>query len=233
LAAEAFFVTRAIPVTIDERVIALKPEDLEWSLQGSEGPHFYTRPRKAYKRSVSVDPFPAYAHSRDMVAEIAAQVEASFPVPYPPDYYLLPFEVTSRVNGWASHEDVWDKVTGKSTEWEPHIILSGKRIPVHPAMTRYLVAHEYGHVVDLVVGKKRGLTEDQFDQEYIKLRPGSSVNYGGGRWHQNVGELIANDFRIVITGIEDEFWPHEGFSHPRDTPKVREFWNQARAECAA
>lgn len=46
------------------------------------------------------------------------------------------------------------------------------------------------------------------------------ISYDYGR----VIELFANDFRIVVCGIEQEYWPHPGFTHPLKLAKVRKWW---------
>jgi len=103
-------------------------------------------------------------------------------------------------------------------------------------MTRYLVAHEYGHCVDYWMNFKRGSKDEvvtDFDREYAALR-GVEANsdYGALKWHRNIGELIANDFRICVCNVEPEFWPHPGFAHPHDLPHVNEFWEKCVDEFA-
>jgi hypothetical protein len=97
-------------------------------------------------------------------------------------------------------------------------------------MTRYLTAHEYGHIVEWWIEYQRNIDESQFDREYMEMRPGSSRDYGGRNWHRNVGELVANDFRICVTGIEPDFWPHAGFEHPLKLDVIRGFWARMREE---
>jgi len=71
-----------------------------------------------------------------------------------------------------------------------------------------------------------------FDTEYLAMRgEGLNNDYGGGKWHTNVGEVIANDFRICVVGVETEFWPHP-VPHPLETPAVQEFWQRMVQEFA-
>jgi hypothetical protein len=205
------------------RVIELKTEDLGWPFDGT--PQFQVGP-PAHYRNVKVDPFPCYAHDRKLVQETADQVEAAFPIVTPPTYYLLHHEAVSRTSGHSDRAFDWDDRAPR-TKFTPWIVLSGKRIPIHPAMTRYLVAHEYGHVVQWAIEALRRIEDHavtEFDREYMKMRPEAGTAYGGRKWHAEVGELIANDFRICVTGIETEFWPHPGFEHPLKLDAIRGFW---------
>jgi len=213
-----------------ERIIMITRSDCVFPFDSAA--HFSTRPVKAYKRDVAVDPFPCYGHYSSLVYTVGHRVEAAFPIGFPPQYYLPEFEGPGRTNGFAQKGDVWAE-GGKRAGFEPIIILWGKRIPPHPAMTRYLVAHEYGHVVRWWIEHKRGMKDESvtdFDREYMALRPGSTCGiYGGGHWHHDAGELIANDFRICVAGIEREFWPHPGFDHPDKLPAVQDFWEAQKA----
>ncbi len=207
-------------------------QDLDWPFRGE--PTFKTQGPGGHARSHPVDPFPCYSHDRQIAADVAAMVEMAFPIAYPVDYYLLEFEETGRTNGFADKVDVYDCNLAKYVHWEAGIVLIGKRIPPHPAMTRYLVAHEYGHAAQWWLEKLRGIDSNKsttdLDLEYMRLRPGSNNDYGARRWHANVGELIANDFRIAVCGVEEEFWPHSNFPHTREVPDVLEFWEKAVAE---
>jgi hypothetical protein len=216
------------------RIVTIEGADLYWPFE-DEHPSFATHSEKTYTRRIRVDPFPGYRHDPSLVADIAAQVEESFPIEFLPKYYVLSFDTPHYTNGYADRDNIWDaKISGYSG-FEPWIVLMGKRIPPHPAMTRYLVAHEYGHIVQWWIEHKRGIKDEtttDFDRDYMKLRAGCDNEYGGGRWHKNVGELIANDFRICVTGFETEFWPHPGFEHPSKLPAIQEFWEKAVWECA-
>ncbi len=225
---------------LNERIFTLTANDLDRPFEG--GAQHFTRPRavECWKSTIKVDPFPCYAHDAELVAEIAALVETRFPIPCLPNYYLLSHEETSRTNGHASHGlDYSDEARAEHDDRYPietHIVLSGKRIPLHPAMTRYLIAHEYGHCVNYWIEWKRDILNSvvtDFDREYAALRGvDPNAGYGGQKWHANVGELIANDFRICVCGIEREFWPHPGFAHPDTMPQVQEFWERTRADYA-
>jgi hypothetical protein len=38
--------------------------------------------------------------------------------------------------------------------------------------------------------------------------------YGGGTWHAQPQEIIANDFRVLVMDQEREFWPHPDVPMP-------------------
>lgn len=224
-----------IQTSLSDRIISLGAADLQWPFD--QGPRLSLRARwpKSFGGSVNVDPFPCYQHDIKLVAQIAAKVEALFPMEFEPNYYVLGFEDLGRTNGHSSKHWIYQNDDDEpKPPYEPYIVLSGKRIPLHPAMTRYLVAHEYGHVVNFYLEHKRGLTDhdQQFDREYAAMRGiEPSFKYGGGNWHGAIGEIIANDFRICVCGIEPEFWPHE-VEHPDNVPAVQSYWREQQREFA-
>jgi hypothetical protein len=211
---------------MNNRIITLGRADVQWPF--GEDPTFRCKLDQTYDHTVKIDPFPCYAHDAKLVEEVVEQVESRFPVGFPPKYFLLEHEAINRTNGYADRHIHYGN--GKEPyDWEPLILLHGKRIPIHPAMTRYLVAHEYGHVAQWWIEHCRGIkaaTTTDMDREYMEIRNGSDNEYGGGRWHTNVGELIANDFRICVTGVEMEFWPHPGFKHPMYLHDVQRYWSE-------
>lgn len=100
-------------------------------------------------------------------------------------------------------------------------------------MTRYLVAHEYGHHVEyaLLAGRGHQQHDDSVRAEYRKLRGIDYQPYYGGRtWHLTDGELLANDFRCIVAGVETEFYPHPGFKPPSSLPKVKRWWQAVLKE---
>lgn len=210
------------------RVIEVR--ELDWSFDDAPPAWRTTSQIKNYGTAEKVDPTPCYTHDLELVRAEAGHVHGVFPIGVPVTIHVAPWESLGRTNGWASQE--WNYYAGPKRDqkvWEVAIALSGKRIPPHPAMTRYLVAHEYGHAVDDWLCHVRGLQPNGLDDEYRKLRNLSKAayRYGPGRWHSNVGELIANDFRILVAKREREFWPHPGLERPERLPAIRKFWRDA------
>lgn len=178
---------------------------------------------------MTVDPTPCYPHDVELVRAEARRVACCFPIGFATNVTVSLWEEPNRTNGWASTVDEWGG-DEKPRPWEGMIFLAGKRIPPHPAMTRYLVAHEYGHIVNYWLSHVLHASEHMsaLYDEYAELRGHHDrpTNYGPGQWHLGVGELIANDFRILVARSELEFWPHPGIERPEQLPKVREFWRQ-------
>jgi len=211
------------------RLIELKTEDLRWSFDG--GAQFTIKSKYGFERTETVDPFPCYAHDLALVTSIVRGVEAAFPVGFLPTYYILHHEVSDRTNG---HTNLIFDTNGNLRNWDPYIVLSGKRIPLHPGMTRSLIAHEYGLVVRYWINRQHSISPvTAFDHEYLALRPEAETGAPRGReWHAQLVELIADDFRICVTGIDREYWPHPGFRHPDMIPDIREFWSRMVKEFA-
>jgi hypothetical protein len=212
-------------------------DGIRWPFDGQSGPHFVTK-EGDYNRQVRIDPFPCYAHDESTVISIAHSVAQAFPMPLTVAFYLPEFESLERTNGWTQFGYYYnDEIPeGKGFKrFDASILLNGKRIPLHPAMTRYLVAHEYGHVVEHFIaweaGEREG--EDRTIGEYAKLRGVNEPDsYGGKKWHATIGEMFANDFRILVCNVEPEFWPHPGFARPEQLPQIVEWWNDRKARVA-
>lgn len=201
-----------------------KPYVYYGGLADFEGYHHHHR--------VNVYPDPAYSHNIHLVRKWADKTEASLPLKHSPGIYILEHEFVGRTNGFADRS--WNYSSEETPkEWAGHIVLSAKTIPILPAMTRYLVAHEYGHNVEWELARVRHMYENEnaVRDEYMKL-PGrnGSHEYGRGKWHSNIGELFANDFRILVAETETDFWPHPGFPHPHDAPDVEQFWLKATSD---
>lgn len=183
---------------------------------------------KCGQSTEDVDPFPGYAHPLTLVEEGLEHVTKVFPVGGDPvQCFVLQYEVIARTNGHASK---W--YGRKDGEFKPYIVLSGKRIPPMPSMTRYLTAHEYGHVVDMWICQQMGCEEDfpltKFDREYAEVRGIEPEGaYGGGEWHKNIGEIIANDFRVLMCNVEVDFWPHP-CTHPLllKSSGLQDYWRE-------
>lgn len=193
------------------------------------------------------DPFPGYPHDLKEARAVADYAADLCPPLYDVEIYLPNREETGRTNGYSSNVYVREYAAdGECVSKTPLglIVLSGKRIPPHPAMTRYLVAHEYGHHVCWMLGSVRGashLQDDSYLPQYAQLR-GLDVEQvrhdgAGGTWHDSISEIFACDFRILVLGIESEYWPHPGIAHPHDVGALagdlRTWWAEALAELRA
>lgn len=162
---------------------------------------------------VYVDPYPAHAHDIKEVGKQLVKVQNMVNVPV--TYYVLHHELNERCNALA---------TTRITNWdeglqEKQVILSAKRTPIPYTMTRYLVTHEYGHVIDYTI-------EDEFEYAirpaYARMRQCNPSDIG---WINTAKEVIADDFRIVVCAEQTEFWPHKEVAHPfRTTHRVADFW---------
>lgn len=215
-------------MNLEKRIKLVKDKEFYWDWDGSNPTFSSKTPNSQWGGTAKFDPFPCYTHDKKLVIETVQKVEKFFPIKFDVFYFIYPHESLSRTNGQASTNTVTyaDKEKGTKNTWDGVIELYGKRIPPHPAMTRYLCAHEYGHLVDTWICHQRGLEFNGMDKEYAKMRgirPNS--NYGGRKWHTNIGEIIANDFRIAVCDIESEFWPHK-VKHPKKCPQVSKFWEK-------
>jgi hypothetical protein len=211
-------------------VVSLTQDDLMWDWD--TGPYWKTRPalHDGWGTREKVDPTPAYGHDAAAVAREAEYVHTRFPIGVPTTIHVAQWESLSRTNGWCSQD--WGKDAEGNRVWEASIALGGKRIPPLPAMTRYLVSHEYGHAVDNWLCEQREVPVNGLDEEYAKLRDLAPTRYyGPGAWHLNVGEVIANDFRIIVARREVEFWPHPT-THPLEDKAVKAWWRKALKEAA-
>ena len=212
---------------LESRVILLDPKDLNYPFSGK--PSFPIKPFGAeYTENLYIgDLFPCYTHNRDLVLECAARCEKIFPIGFPITWYILPFEDDSRTNGYATVTRLYNSKKNKEAyQFSPYIVLWGKRISIHPAMSRYLCYHECGHQLDNWICYCRGYKDgaSDFDKEYAEMRGIECyAGYGGLKHHLNIGEIIANDARICVFGAEREFWAHE-CEHPDKLPHVHEFW---------
>lgn len=216
---------------MEDRIILIKSKDLNWQFDDTNKPYYTENNRYSYAGMTYVDPFPCYNHNMDLVAKCVEDVEKLFPLGVAPMYYILSNEGFSRTNGQCSCQEIYDeKFKDKlPSPFEPIITLWGKRIPIMPAMTRYLIFHEYGHAVEEWVKYKLGIKDrdrKEFLTKYCEIRGVEyRTKYGGLNWHNNPAEIFANDFRIIIGNIENEFWPHD-VEHPLECKKIIDYWNE-------
>jgi len=214
-----------------KRIRVVRPQDVIWPFHRQQA-----EVRLAHRfgtRIEQVDPFPGYSHDRAIVTATVAAVEGAYPLPDPfaPRYFLLPVDTPAHTNGWTDRG--WEYRRNRKPDaerrWAGSIILCGKRIPPHPATTRYLVAHEFGHVVHYWIAHVEGEDDEgeALYRRYAKLRGlRAAKSYGGGTWHASTSELFANDFRILVTGVEPDYWPHPGIPRPEEKPAIVTWWKE-------
>lgn len=207
----------------NHRVCLVSPAEVVWSFEDAR-PRFDLK-TSGHTATVYIDPFPCYTHGIELVAAEVKHAESLIKLPFPPHYFVLPFESLSRTNGYADGNSysLQDDKENWYTEPRPYIMFSGKRICIAPSMTRYLVSHEFGHVVHSNLAHKLKLNYREFAQMYAKdvRHVEYSPDYGGLKWHTNTNEIIANDVRVGILDREIEFWPHEV---ARPSVEVIEWW---------
>jgi len=206
-------------------IIVRREEDIVWDFNGK--PSFRIGwPNSCWSREI--DPTPAYAHDFALVEQELFRCWNTFPLFQAPKLFLLHRETIERTNGYMQMDYDYDSNDGKGAYVLPTIVLIGKRIPLHPAMTRYLVSHEYGHIAEVDAAKSIGMLRDnqteEFRQWYTKQRGITEVAkyYGPGQWHKAINEVIANDFRVHVMNRESEFWPHEV---ERNNQFAKDFWS--------
>jgi hypothetical protein len=211
-------------------------DDLHWpSFNDKE----QTVPRYLVGRHnwINVYPEPCYRHSMDLVQQCLEICEQKMKIE-DGQIAILSHEFIGRNNGVTCQDHDYtarDKVEkikchccDKMEDVYPlshTIALCGKPIPILPSMTKYLVAHEYGHAVwnhkCKILGYNGGDTK--LCEKYMALRGQDGYDSSGPHptWHREVHEIGANDFRILIAGAEVDFWPHDV---PRAESKLAEFW---------
>ena len=206
----------ASPGTV--RVVELESSDLRWEYHTRE-PYWQTQPYYpgTMRRRTPVDPWgPCYTHDRGLVEELLAECAERAPLLAPVTVHLSLWEGLERTNGWACQDWGRDPDDEEIRRWEGLIALSGRRVEIHPAIARYVVPHEYGHIVEDALGELRypdtGDPGSALMAEYAAVRgchaPGA-LPYGQGTHHLVPGEIFANDFRTYVMRRELEFWPHE------------------------
>lgn len=209
-------------------------EVLSWPFDGQP---YYRLRGGSYERHETVDPFPCYAHDYNLTDEMLRHVAKAAPLPgMDVTIHILSSEITGRTNGHASydeyHGELADEAHTRGVKYAGTIVFSGKRIPPMPSMTKYLVAHEYGHLVEGWLDRdgKRGDTRKMY-AELREIQP--SEDYGGGTWHKGVGELLANDFRLLVCRVETSHWPHGDIARPETLIAVQNYWKIVAAQLVA
>lgn len=210
---------------MNDRIFSFKHEDIRWPFEGKP---YITLETKPYSHQEYVDPFPCYSHSEKLVEQMVKHCEQIINFKFKPQYFIMPFESESRTNAYACENKDYAEKDEKDIKLNPYIVFHGKRICIHPAMTRYLVAHELGHVVHYTLEAILKKDHEEFKKEYAKLREiDYNKKYGALNWHNNISEIIANDIRIVLFSTEFEFWQHN-IIFPLENKKVTDFWEEMK-----
>jgi hypothetical protein len=144
-------------------------------------------PPQRYALGSKFDPMPCYPHDFTVAERAAAHVQECCPPLWDVDCWIADREEIARTNGHSALDDGHYEDGEWVKERRGFILLSGKRVQPHPAMTRYLIAHEYGHNVAYMINSlrdegKHAASTEPLEREYAKVRglPGSSVHHGQG-----------------------------------------------------
>lgn len=220
---------------LEERVIEVK--QLEYGFH-SDTPFFQPGwdMKVERRRSIECSPRPAYPHSAEAVRRHLLHVESLFPVERRPLVYLPSYDSSiSNRNAATFEEGLYNEPVDEHNRavTASYFVMYGKGTPIHPAVTKYLVAHEYGHVVAEVLAHAWSESSDprpSFMRHYAELRGMKDLprNYGLAQWHKHPEEVFANDFRILVAGLDADWWPHEA-PHPHSLPNLKLWWD-ARAQ---
>lgn len=223
-----------------DHIVFSEHKDIKWQFHGGQPSISVQKIRDGWFYE-TVDPFPCYVHDEKLTRQCIDEVRAAFHIPIPCNWFILPYEDLSRTNGEFQKDSIYSEEEQKKygdIKWMGVIVLKGKRIPIMPTMTRYLVSHEYGHFVEAYIRRERKYDDDnrkyasrdKFLEDYMKLRNGDfSMDYGALKWHANAAEIFANDFRIIVARKETEFWPHP-VNHPLENSNIIEWWHKAKEQ---
>lgn len=106
-------------MNIEDRVIELKPEDLNYPFHGR--PSFTVTPfgDKGRNTIYVEDTVPSYGFDKQTVIKYATIAEKKFPIGFKPTYYISPFELEGRTNGAAWKNEYYGKDAKKNGEAHP------------------------------------------------------------------------------------------------------------------
>lgn len=202
-----------------------------------------------------VQPAPCYGHDVGLVKELLQECHEKAPLCAPVTVTVLHMIDGHQTNGWAQQDwdyyscnhpdpcyecDVYDgneKI--RSRNWDGIIVLSGRNTEIHPAIARYVVPHEYGHVVSYALdllryNNTKSSPGDKVIREWAKVRrlPEElwDLPYGITNHHRMPGEIFANDFRYYVMERETEWWPHSDSVKPLGAPGTKRamtWWDKA------
>jgi len=248
----------------EHQVVYVGPDQLEWSYEAigeaTVQPYRFFGNKRAY--STKVYPTPAYSHDINQVKSILKECRDIAPLCAPVTVNVLGVIDKRLVNGWAQQQ--WEhykchtpddcqcdviiekedgtKVKRGTRNWDGVIALSGRTTEIHPAITRYVTPHEYGHIVEEALGLIRygdqtGVSNfgGRLLEDWAKVRGveyPSTKAYGPTTHHLMPSEIFANDFRFMCN-FETDWWPHEEIVPAlgkRGTAKAVRWWDEAISE---
>jgi hypothetical protein len=216
---------------LSQRVTDVRYPDLLWDFTEPH-PFFYAGMHRVPESRMKVAVRPCYPHDRELVLRELEAMEAAFPIRRRPLMYLPHFDADLSTRNAATFEErLFNEPQDEHGRWATRsfIVLYGKGTPIHPAVTRYLVSHEYGHAVAEVLAWHQNDREEYrptFFRHYAELRglPPAPEHYGTTSWHLHPEEVFANDFRILVAQRELEFWPHPSIPRPEEVPVLSTWW---------
>lgn len=146
---------------------------------------------------------PLYTHSQEVIEEVLENITFPRIKELNVNILNLPYNIPGFCNGmcWSSYRD--GKIPGA-------IALLGRTTSIPHSMTRYALSHELGHAVhNELCGKQHGEGKDFKWKEYLAIR-GLNKRYKYPLpHHKSPAEIFANDFRLLFSPYDSDFWPHE------------------------
>jgi hypothetical protein len=235
-------------------------EEILWSYDSDPS----IRPRKFFGDKLGyqtkIDPTPCHGHDLGLIEETLQRCHELAPLCNPVTVSILRLVDRRSSNGWAQQQ--WDsggcytpddcqcdiiELDGETTKkkrrrnWDGIIVLSGRLTEIHPAIGRYVVPHEYAHILEDALGLIRhdgdGDPGRRLLRDWAKARripqEAFELSYMPANHHLIPGEVFANDFRYWVAGAETEWWPHHDVCTPlgaRGTKRAQAWWDDAVGE---
>lgn len=101
------------------------------------------------------------------------------------------------------------------------VFLFGRSTSIPYSFTEYTLPHEIGHAVQDIYMPDYGKdNKDKMWKEYCKRR--GIIVKRNQPWHKHPKEIFADDFRILFSPYQRDFWPHE-VKHPLKVKWLKKF----------
>jgi len=238
----------------ERQVVSLGFEDIRWGYGDDPviEPHKFFGNKRGY--STKIEPAPVYGHDIGRVEFLLDECHRLAPLCAPVSVNVMHVVDRRGSNGWAQQVFDYDchtpercqckTSTGKTRNWDGVIALSGRTTEIHPAIARYVVPHEYGHIAEDALALIRYGHEDTSQPDALLIKEWAKVrrlpeecfrlSYGMTTHHLMPKEVFANDFRHAL-GFETEWWPHDEVVPPlgaRGTKRAQTWWDDALGQLA-